>query len=91
VRTSLIEAMAADLALLIGTLVLLVSVSAVSLSLRPGLPSLLLRLGNGVAIGEGGLGIRFNSRCLRWGPALVDTGDGSHKPFPGEVRESCCI
>ncbi|HZW44157.1 MAG TPA: potassium/proton antiporter [Dermatophilaceae bacterium] len=53
-----------DLALLVGTLVLLVSVAAVRLSLRSGLPSLLLYLGIGVAIGEAGLGIEFNSAEL---------------------------
>jgi potassium/hydrogen antiporter len=50
-----------DLALLVGTLVLLVSVATVRLSLRSGLPSLLLYLGIGVVIGEAGLGIGFNS------------------------------
>ena len=53
-----------DLSLLIGTLVLLVSVAAVRLSLRSGLPSLLLYLGIGVAIGEAGLGIQFSSNEL---------------------------
>ena len=50
-----------DLALLVGTLVLLVAVAAVRLSLRSGLPSLLLYLGIGVLIGEGGAGIRFDN------------------------------
>ena len=53
-----------DLALLVGTLVLLVSVATVRLSVRSGLPSLLLYLGIGVAIGEAGLGIRFDSAEL---------------------------
>ena len=39
---------------------LLVSVAAVRLSVRSGLPTLLLYLAIGVAIGEAGLGIRFN-------------------------------
>lgn len=43
---------------------LLVSVAAVRLSLRSGLPSLLLYLGIGVAIGQAGLGIQFNSNEL---------------------------
>jgi len=47
--------------LLIGALVLLVSVASLRLSLRSGLPSLLLYLAIGLAIGEAGLGIRFNS------------------------------
>jgi len=41
--------------------VLLVSVATVRLSVRSGLPSLLLYIGIGVAIGEDGLGISFNS------------------------------
>jgi len=53
-----------DLSLLVGTLVLLVSVATVRLSVRSGLPSLLLYLGIGVAIGEAGLGIRFDSAEL---------------------------
>ncbi|MHB1474260.1 MAG: potassium/proton antiporter [Dermatophilaceae bacterium] len=53
-----------DLALLVGTLVLLVSVAAVRLSLRSGLPSLLLYLGIGAAIGQAGLGIQFSSPQL---------------------------
>jgi len=44
--------------------VLLVSVAAVRLSLRSGLPSLLLYLGIGVVIGEAGLGIEFDSAEL---------------------------
>ena len=52
------------LVLLVATLVLLVSVAAVRLSVRSGLPTLLLYLGIGVAIGEAGLGIRFDSNEL---------------------------
>lgn len=48
-------------ALLVGSLVLLVSVVAVRLSVKSGLPSLLLYLGIGLAIGEEGLGINFDS------------------------------
>jgi len=44
--------------------VLLVAVAAVRLSRRSGLPTLLLYLGIGVAIGEAGLGIHFNSAEL---------------------------
>lgn len=51
-------------ALLIGSLVLLVSVGAVRLSLKSGLPSLLIYLGIGLAIGEAGFGIRFDSNEL---------------------------
>jgi cell volume regulation protein A len=44
--------------------VLLVSVAAVRLSVRSGLPSLLIYLAIGLAIGESGLGIRFDSAQL---------------------------
>jgi cell volume regulation protein A len=53
-----------DLSLLVGTLVLLVAVATVRLSARSGLPSLLLYLGIGMAIGEAGLGITFDSAQL---------------------------
>jgi len=43
---------------------LLVAVAAVRLSVRSGLPSLLLYLGIGVVIGEAGAGIRFDSAQL---------------------------
>ncbi|HET6534305.1 MAG TPA: cation:proton antiporter, partial [Actinoplanes sp.] len=48
-----------DYALLVGAAVLLVAVAAVRVSVRLGLPSLLVYLLIGVAIGESGLGIRF--------------------------------
>ncbi|WP_082553313.1 potassium/proton antiporter [Phycicoccus sp. Root101] len=52
-------------ALLVGSLVLLVSVAAVRLSVRSGLPSLLIYLGIGLAIGEAGFGrIQFDSNEL---------------------------
>ena len=51
-------------ALLVGSIVLLVSVAAVRLSLKSGLPSLLIYLGIGLAIGESGFGINFDSNEL---------------------------
>jgi cell volume regulation protein A len=53
-----------DFALLVGAAVLLVAVAAVRLSTRLGLPSLLVYLALGMAIGESGLGIRFNDAEL---------------------------
>jgi potassium/hydrogen antiporter len=50
-----------DTALLLGAIVLLVAVAAVRLSTRAGLPSLLVYLLLGVAIGEAGLGIQFSN------------------------------
>jgi potassium/hydrogen antiporter len=49
-----------DTALLIGAGVLLVSVLAVRLSVRAGLPSLLVYLFLGMALGESGIGIQFS-------------------------------
>src|SRR5256714_9557381 len=51
-------------ALLLGAAVLLVAVTAVRFSSRPGLPSLLVYLARGMAIGEAGLGIRFDDAGL---------------------------
>ncbi|WP_431967531.1 potassium/proton antiporter [Actinacidiphila sp. bgisy160] len=50
--------------LLMCALVLLIAVVAVRLSSRSGLPSLLLYLGIGVAIGQDGLGVAFNNAAL---------------------------
>ncbi len=50
--------------LLIAAAVLVVSVAAVRVSARSGLPSLLIYLGIGLALGEGGLGIQFDSTNL---------------------------
>ena len=53
-----------DRSLLVGALVVLVAVAAVRLSLGSGLPSLLLYLGLGVALGEAGFGVRFDDAAL---------------------------
>jgi potassium/hydrogen antiporter len=50
--------------LLLGSIVLLVSIGAVRVSARSGLPSLLLFLGIGLALGQSGLGITFDSEEL---------------------------
>ncbi len=49
-----------NLSLLLGALVLLVAIVAVRISARTGMPSLLLYLGIGMALGESGLGIKFS-------------------------------
>jgi potassium/hydrogen antiporter len=50
--------------LLVGTAVLLAAILAVRLSVRAGLPSLLVYLLMGVALGESGLGIEFESAAV---------------------------
>ncbi|MFL6168383.1 MAG: cation:proton antiporter, partial [Ornithinibacter sp.] len=52
------------LALAIGSLVLVVAVAAVRLSLRSGLPSLLIYLGIGLVLGEAGFGIHYENERL---------------------------
>ncbi|WP_347353554.1 potassium/proton antiporter [Intrasporangium sp.] len=47
--------------LLVGSVVLLVAVAAVRLSIRSGMPSLLIYLGLGLLLGKGVLGIEFDS------------------------------
>lgn len=53
-----------DLGLLIGCALVLVAVLAVRLSARTGLPSLLVYLALGLAIGEEGVGVRFDDYAL---------------------------
>lgn len=53
-----------SLALLGGSLVLIFAVAAVRFSVRSGLPSLLIYLGIGLALGEEGLGIEFEAHQL---------------------------
>ncbi|GAA3775727.1 potassium/proton antiporter [Plantactinospora mayteni] len=69
-----------DVALLIGAAVLLVAVGAVRLSTRLGVPSLLVYLAIGVAIGESGLGIRFDdvelTRALGFCALIVIIAEG---------------
>lgn len=53
-----------ELFILVSSLVVLAGVAAVRISTRAGLPSLLLYLGIGLAIGESGLGIQFEDTEL---------------------------
>jgi len=50
--------------LLVGAAVLLLAILAVRVSLAAGLPSLLIYLGMGLALGDAGLGIRFDDAAL---------------------------
>lgn len=81
-----------DVSLLVGTLVLLVSVAAVRLSVRSGLPSLLLYLAIGVAIGEAGLGISFHSaeltQVLGYGALVLILAEGGLTTSWDGIRRS---
>ncbi|MEO3779903.1 potassium/proton antiporter [Micromonospora sp. B11E3] len=69
-----------DVALLLGAAVVLVAVGAVRFSTRLGLPSLLVYLALGVALGESGLGIRFDdvelTRALGFCALIVIIAEG---------------
>jgi cell volume regulation protein A len=60
-----------NLVLLVGCVVLLVSVVAVRLASRTGLPALLIYLAIGLLIGEAGLGIQFSDYALTADLGLV--------------------
>ncbi|WP_182523954.1 potassium/proton antiporter [Nocardioides dongkuii] len=53
-----------DVVVLVGAVVLLAAVAAVRITSRAGLPSLLIYLAIGLALGEGGLGLRFDDADL---------------------------
>src|ERR1035437_10241330 len=79
-----------DLSLLVGTLVLLVAVAAVRLSVRSGLPSLLLYLGIVVAIGQAG--ISFDSaeltQVLGYSALVLILAEGGLTTQWGDIRGS---
>ncbi len=81
-----------DHSLLVGALVLLVAVAAVRLSVRSGLPSLLLYLGIGLVIGEAALGIRFDSaeltRVLGYGALILILAEGGLSTSWDDIRHS---
>ncbi|EWT01535.1 potassium transporter [Intrasporangium oryzae NRRL B-24470] len=78
--------------LLIGSVVLLVSVAAVRLSVRSGLPSLLIYLGIGLALGNAGAGIQFDSasitRVLGYAALVLILAEGGLTTKWSNIRES---
>jgi cell volume regulation protein A len=78
--------------LLVGTAVLLAAILAVRLSVRAGLPSLLVYLLMGVALGESGLGIRFDSasvaHALGFAALVLILAEGGLTTRWTEVRSS---
>jgi potassium/hydrogen antiporter len=78
--------------LAVGALVLVVAVGAVRLSVRSGLPSLLLYLFLGVALGDAGLGIPFESmglsRVLGYVALILILAEGGLTTSWHEIRGS---
>ncbi|MFC8450919.1 potassium/proton antiporter [Kitasatospora sp. NPDC057223] len=72
------------------SVILLVAVVAVRISTRSGLPSLLIYLGIGVALGQNGLGISFNNaeltQVLGYAALVVILAEGGLKTSWREVR-----
>jgi len=72
--------------------VLLVAVAAVRLSVRSGLPSLLLYLGIGVVIGEAGAGIRFDNaqmtQVLGYSALVLILAEGGLSTSWDDIRRS---
>jgi cell volume regulation protein A len=69
-----------DVLLLVGAVVLLVSIAAVRLAVGSGLPTLLIYLALGLALGENGLGLEFDdadlARALGYAALVVILAEG---------------
>ena len=78
--------------LLVGSIVLLVAVAAVRLSLRSGLPSLLIYLGIGLALGNAGLGIQFDdasiTRVLGYAALVLILAEGGLTTSWSNIKDS---
>ena len=78
--------------LLISSVVLLVAVAAVRLSVRSGLPSLLVYLGIGLALGSGGAGIQFDdastTRVLGYAALVLILAEGGLTTSWSNIRRS---
>ncbi|MGK5499205.1 potassium/proton antiporter [Streptomyces sp. URMC 125] len=76
--------------MLVSALVLLVAVAAVRLSSRTGLPSLLIYLGIGLAIGQDGLGVEFDNaeltQVLGYAALVVILAEGGLSTKWREIR-----
>ncbi len=79
-----------DTVLLVGASVMLVAILAVRLSVRAGLPSLLVYLFMGVLLGESGAGIRFEdanvAHALGFAALVVILAEGGLTTNWGEIR-----
>jgi cell volume regulation protein A len=79
-----------DTVLLIGAVVMLVAILAVRLSVRVGLPSLLVYLLMGVLLGESGLGIRFEdanvAHALGFAALVLILAEGGLTTHWSEIR-----
>jgi potassium/hydrogen antiporter len=81
--------------LLLGSVVLLLAILAVRVSLAAGLPSLLIYLGMGLALGDAGLGIKFSdanlAQALGFAALIVILIEGGLSTTWAEARPSMGI
>jgi potassium/hydrogen antiporter len=81
-----------DNVLLVGAVVMLVAILAVRVSVRVGLPSLLIYLAMGVALGEEGLGVRFEdanvAHALGFAALVLILAEGGLTTKWAEIRPS---
>lgn len=79
-----------DAVLLVGAVVMLVAILAARVSVRAGLPSLLVFLAMGVLLGESGLGIRFEdaevAQALGFGALVLILAEGGLTTPWAEIR-----
>ncbi len=79
-----------DVVLLVGAVVMLVAILAVRLSVRVGLPSLLVYLLMGVLLGESGVGIQFEdanvAHALGFAALVLILAEGGLTTHWGEIR-----
>jgi cell volume regulation protein A len=84
-----------DLILLVGSVVVIVAIIAARVGSRVGLPSLLLFLGLGMAMGDSGLGVQFNdaelARALGFGALVLILAEGGLTTRWAEIRNSTVL
>ena len=84
-----------DLILLVGSVVVIVAIIAARIVSRVGLPSLLLFLGLGMAMGDSGLGVQFSdadlARALGFGALVVILAEGGLTTRWAEIRGSTLL
>ena len=81
--------------LLVGAVVVILAIVAARIGARVGLPSLLLFLGMGMAIGDSGLGVRFDdadlARALGFGALVIILAEGGLTTRWSDIRSSTLL
>ncbi len=84
-----------DKILLVGAVVVIVAIVGARIGARVGLPSLLLFLGLGMAMGDSGLGVRFDdadlARALGFGALVIILAEGGLTTRWADIRGSTAL